>query len=101
MQGPSGCAVSDASNGRNRATKARSALSRQSSATNSCAATKTNTNFPSFLLAHCGGGQDKPGFLGPSAETPALIFCGRCPGSIPSKFNEIRNHRKIQANPQW
>ncbi len=31
-------------------------------------------NFPSFLLAHCGGGQDKPGFLGPSAETPALIF---------------------------
>src|SRR4029077_14461458 len=29
---------------------------------------------PGFLLAHCGGGQDKPGFLGPSAETPALFF---------------------------
>ncbi len=27
-----------------------------------------------FLLAHCGGGQDKPGFLGPSAETPALFL---------------------------
>jgi hypothetical protein len=26
------------------------------------------------LLAHCGGGQDKPGFLGPSAETPALFL---------------------------
>jgi hypothetical protein len=26
------------------------------------------------LLAYCGGGQDKPGFLGPSAETPALFF---------------------------
>jgi hypothetical protein len=28
----------------------------------------------SFLLAHCGGGQDKPGFLGPSAEYPGSNF---------------------------
>ena len=28
----------------------------------------------SFLLAHCGGGQDKPGFLGPSAEYPGSTF---------------------------
>jgi hypothetical protein len=30
--------------------------------------------FSGFLLADCGGGQDKPGILGPSAETPALFF---------------------------
>src|ERR1700736_4862609 len=28
----------------------------------------------SFLLAHCGGGQDKPGLLGPSAKTPRFYF---------------------------
>lgn len=28
----------------------------------------------SFLLAHCGGGQDKPGSLGPSAECPGSKF---------------------------
>jgi hypothetical protein len=30
--------------------------------------------FTSFLLAHCGGGQDKPGYLGPSAERPGCFF---------------------------
>ncbi len=29
----------------------------------------------SFLLAHCGGGQDKPGCLGPSAKLPRHFFC--------------------------
>jgi hypothetical protein len=28
----------------------------------------------SFLLAHCGGGQDKPGCLGPSAKLPRHFF---------------------------
>jgi hypothetical protein len=28
----------------------------------------------SFLLAHCGGGQDKPGCLGPSAKLPRRFF---------------------------
>jgi hypothetical protein len=27
-----------------------------------------------FLLAHCGGGQDKPGCLGPSAKLPRHCF---------------------------
>jgi hypothetical protein len=31
----------------------------------------------SFLLAHCGGGQDEPGCLGPSAEPPAFFFAGK------------------------
>lgn len=30
--------------------------------------------FTGFLLAHCGGGQDKPGRLGPSAESPGCFF---------------------------
>jgi hypothetical protein len=30
--------------------------------------------FSSFLLAHCGGGQDKPGLLGPSAKRPGSVF---------------------------
>src|SRR5260370_2108066 len=29
----------------------------------------------SFLLAHCGGGQDQPGCLGPSAKRPGSVFC--------------------------
>jgi len=28
----------------------------------------------SFLFAHCGGGQDKPGCLGPSAKRPGYYF---------------------------
>src|SRR5262249_9213931 len=33
-----------------------------------------------FLLAHCGGGQDKPGCLGPSAERPgSFLFRLACP----------------------
>src|SRR5258708_18806565 len=28
----------------------------------------------SFLLSHCGGGQDKPGCLGPSAKLPRHYF---------------------------
>jgi hypothetical protein len=31
----------------------------------------------SFLLAHCGGGQDKPGCLGPSAKLPRHFFSFR------------------------
>ncbi len=27
-----------------------------------------------FLLAHCGGGQDQPGCLGPSAKRPGSVF---------------------------
>jgi hypothetical protein len=30
--------------------------------------------FPSFLLAHCGGGQDKPGLPWPLSEAPRLSF---------------------------
>src|SRR3989442_770891 len=29
----------------------------------------------SFLLAHCGGGQDQPGCLGPSAKRPGSVSC--------------------------
>jgi hypothetical protein len=32
----------------------------------------------SFLLAHCGGGQDKPGCLGPSAKLPRHFFLLSC-----------------------
>jgi len=35
-----------------------------------------------FLLAHCGGGQDKPGYLGPSAERPGSNFSEFCPQKI-------------------
>src|SRR5258708_13960336 len=51
--------------------------------------------FSRFLLADCGGGQDKPGILGPSAETPALFFlrifssappCSRLPFLLFSRF---------------
>jgi hypothetical protein len=46
----------------------------------------------SFLLAHCGGGQDKPGCLGPSAKLPRRFFCSSwnlvtSRGSEPSTFN--------------
>jgi len=46
----------------------------------------------SFLLAHCGGGQDKPGCLGPSAKLPRRFFCSgwnsvTSRGSEPSTFN--------------
>src|SRR5437867_13323150 len=32
-----------------------------------------------FLLAHCGGGQDQPGCLGPSAKRPGSVFSDRPP----------------------
>jgi hypothetical protein len=56
------------------------ASSPRSSATSFCVVTKTGSSrnglasfalldlITSFLLAHCGGGQDEPECLGPSAE---------------------------------
>src|SRR5229473_5597526 len=59
-------------------------------------------DFPRFLLAHCGGGQDKPGFLGPSAETPAL-FLRQSPIFISSnleKYPQAPSITKNQAQTQ-
>jgi hypothetical protein len=44
------------------------------SASAASGAPRTKKFFTSFLLAHCGGGQDKPGSLGPSAECPGCFF---------------------------
>ena len=44
----------------------------------------------SFLLAHCGGGQDKPGSLGPSAERPGCFF-----SFLPSLFSPRFSRPKL------
>jgi hypothetical protein len=39
-----------------------------------CRVLKSFLSFLSFLLAHCGGGQDKPGLPWPLSEAPRLSF---------------------------
>ncbi len=45
----------------------------------------------SFLLAHCGGGQDQPGCLGPSAKRPGSVSRELKRNAVPSERSEFES----------
>ncbi len=45
----------------------------------------------SFLLAHCGGGQDQPGCLGPSAKRPGSVSCDLKRNAVLSERSEFES----------
>src|SRR5437867_1553272 len=44
-----------------------------------------------FLLAHCGGGQDQPGCLGPSAKRPGSVSCDLKRNAVLSERSEFES----------